>query len=53
MTEAAAGNSGPVFRLIYRSRSRIGAAERKHQLGEISCAARRLRLVIALIAPRP
>ena len=40
MTETAAGHSGPVFRLIYRSRSRIGAAERKHQLGEIFSAAR-------------
>ena len=40
MTETAAGDSGPVFRLIYRSRSRIGAAERKHQLGEIFSAAR-------------
>ena len=35
MTETAAGDPGPVFRLIYRSRSRIGAADRKHQLGEI------------------
>src|ERR1700760_3752514 len=40
MTEAAAGDSGPVFRLIYRSRSRVGAAERKHQLGEIFSVAR-------------
>ena len=40
MTETAAGDSGPVFRLIYRSRSRIGAAERKHQLGEIFSVAR-------------
>jgi hypothetical protein len=40
MTETAAGDSGPVFRLIYRSRSRIGAAERKQQLGEIFSAAR-------------
>ena len=31
MTETAAGDSGPVFRLIYRSRSRVGAAERIHQ----------------------
>jgi hypothetical protein len=35
MTDTAAGDSGPVFRLIYRSRSRIGTAERKRQLGEI------------------
>ena len=40
MTETGAGDSGPVFRLIYRSRSRIGAAERKHQLGEIFSVAR-------------
>jgi hypothetical protein len=40
MTETAAGDSGPVFRLIYRSRSRIGAAERKRQLGEIFSVAR-------------
>jgi len=40
MTETATGNSGPVFRLIYRSRSRIGAAERKYQLGEIFSVAR-------------
>jgi hypothetical protein len=40
MTETAAGDSGAVFRLIYRSRSRIGAAERRHQLGEIFSAAR-------------
>jgi Sensors of blue-light using FAD len=40
MTETAAGDSGPVFRLIYRSRSRVGAAERKHQLGEIFSVAR-------------
>jgi Sensors of blue-light using FAD len=40
MTETATGDSGPVFRLIYRSHSRIGAAERKHQLGEIFSAAR-------------
>jgi len=40
MTETAAGNSGPVFRLIYRSRSRIGAAERKYQLGKIFSVAR-------------
>ena len=40
MTETAAGDPGPVFRLIYRSRSRIGAADRKHQLGEIFSVAR-------------
>jgi len=40
MTETGADDSGPVFRLIYRSRSRIGAAERKHQLGEIFSVAR-------------
>ena len=40
MTETAAGGSGPVFRLIYRSRSRIGAAGRKHQLGEMFSVAR-------------
>ena len=40
MTEKPASNSGPVFRLIYRSRSRIGAAERKRQLGEIFSVAR-------------
>jgi hypothetical protein len=40
MTETAAGDPGPVFRLIYRSRSRIGAADRKYQLGEIFSVAR-------------
>jgi len=40
MTETTAGDSGPVFRLIYRSRSRVGGAERKHQLGEIFSVAR-------------
>src|SRR5215470_4528670 len=40
MTETAAGDSGPVFRLVYRSHSRIGAAERKRQLGEIFSVAR-------------
>src|ERR1700749_1089523 len=40
MTETAAGDSGPVFRLIYRSRNRAGAVERKHQLGEIFRVAR-------------
>jgi len=40
MTDAAAGDSGPVFRLIYHSRSRISAPERKYQLGEIFSVAR-------------
>jgi hypothetical protein len=40
MTETGAGDSRPVFRLIYRSHSRIGAVERKHQLGEIFSVAR-------------
>jgi Sensors of blue-light using FAD len=40
MTETAAGDSGPVFRLTYRSHSRIGTAERKQQLGEIFSVAR-------------
>ncbi len=40
MTDTAAGNSGPVFRLIYRSRSRIPATERKYQLGRIFSVAR-------------
>jgi hypothetical protein len=40
MTETAAGDPGPVFRLIYRSRSRLGAADRKYQLGEIFSVAR-------------
>jgi Sensors of blue-light using FAD len=40
MTQTAAGGSGPVFRLIYRSRSRIGAAKRQHELGEIFSTAR-------------
>jgi hypothetical protein len=40
MTDAVAGNSGPVFRLIYHSRSRISAPERKYQLGEIFSVAR-------------
>ena len=39
MSETA-GDSGPVFRLIYRSRSRIGDAERKRELGEIFSVAR-------------
>ena len=40
MTDTAAGGSGPVFRLVYRSHSRIGSTERKHQLGEIFSVAR-------------
>ncbi len=40
MTDAAAGDSGPVFRLVYHSRSRISATERKYQLGEIFSVAR-------------
>jgi Sensors of blue-light using FAD len=40
MTDAATGDSGPVFRLIYHSRSRILAAERKYQLGQIFSVAR-------------
>ena len=40
MSETTAGDSGPVFRLIYRSRSRIGDAERKRELGEIFSVAR-------------
>jgi hypothetical protein len=40
MTDTAAGDSGPVFRLIYHSRSRISATERKYQLGEIFSIAR-------------
>ena len=40
MIETGAGDSGPVFRLIYRSRGRIEPAERKHQLGEIFSVAR-------------
>jgi hypothetical protein len=40
MTETAAGGSGPVFRLVYRSHSRIGTNERKQQLGEIFSVAR-------------
>ena len=40
MTDTAAGDSGPVFRLIYRSHSRIGTTERKQQLGEIFSVAR-------------
>jgi hypothetical protein len=40
MTETAAGDSGTVFRLVYRSHSRIRSTERKHQLGEIFSVAR-------------
>jgi len=40
MTDTAAGGSGPVFRLVYRSHSRIGITERKQQLGEIFSVAR-------------
>lgn len=40
MAEAARAPSGPVFRLIYRSRNLIPAAERKFQLGEIFSIAR-------------
>jgi hypothetical protein len=40
MTETAAGDSGPVFRLVYRSHSRIGTTESKQQLGEIFSVAR-------------
>jgi hypothetical protein len=40
MTDAARAESGPVFRLIYRSHNLIPAAERKSQLGEIFSAAR-------------
>jgi FAD-dependent sensor of blue light len=40
MTETAAGDAGAVFRLIYRSNSRIGITDRKRQLGEIFSAAR-------------
>jgi Sensors of blue-light using FAD len=40
MPETATGDSGPVFRLIYRSRSRIGGAERQRELGEIFSVAR-------------
>jgi len=40
MTETAADGAGPVFRLIYRSHSRIAAAGRKQELGEIFSVAR-------------
>ena len=40
MTETATDDSGTVFRLIYRSHSRIAATERKHELGEIFSVAR-------------
>ena len=40
MADSARAQSGPVFRLIYRSRDLIPAAERKFQLGEIFSVAR-------------
>jgi hypothetical protein len=40
MTETANDDSGKVFRLIYRSHSRIGATERKQELGQIFSVAR-------------
>jgi hypothetical protein len=40
MADAARAQSGPVFRLIYRSRNLIPVAERKFQLGEIFSVAR-------------
>jgi hypothetical protein len=40
MTETANGDSETVFRLIYRSHSRIRMGERKHELGEIFSIAR-------------
>lgn len=40
-TATAADQSGPVFRLIYRSQSLIAADERKSVLGEIFTTARR------------
>src|SRR6201995_4012440 len=40
MTDEASGDSGPVFRLIYHSRSRIPASERKRELGDIFSTAR-------------
>ena len=40
MSDVASGDSGPVFRLVYHSRSRISATERKSQLGDIFSAAR-------------
>jgi hypothetical protein len=40
MADAAPGDSGTVFRLIYRSRSRIAATDRKRQLGGIFSVAR-------------
>src|ERR1700743_1790818 len=40
MTDAASGDSGPVFWLIYHSRSRIPASERKRELGDIFSTAR-------------
>ena len=41
MTEATATGSGPVFRLIYRSRSLVSSAQRRAVLGEIFATARR------------
>jgi hypothetical protein len=40
VSDVASGDSGPIFRLIYRSRSRISATDRKAQLGEIFSVAR-------------
>ena len=40
MTDTANGDSGTVFRLIYRSHSRIREGERKRELGEIFSIAR-------------
>ena len=40
MTDTASGDSGPLFRLVYHSRSRILATERRQQLGEIFSVAR-------------
>src|SRR6478735_6964153 len=40
MTAAAAGDSGAVFALVYRRRSHVGAAARKHELGELFSGAR-------------
>ena len=40
-TDAAAGESTSIFRLIYRSHSLVGPDERKAQLGELFITARR------------
>jgi hypothetical protein len=48
MANVAAGDSGPVFRLIYRSRSRISANERRQQLGEIFSVARSMNKKIGV-----